>query len=303
MRAQLVMRVDLDNDAFNFWQPPARRADREYTQGTRIGLLWPSDTRIARRLLGARQQCAEGDAFDCRLFSVALQQLIYTPTLRVVRRVPGERPFAGWLGVESGVRREHPRGLTAFSLALGVTGRPSGAESAQKAVHGFFGFAKPQGWESQLPTEVTITAAYRGARNLARVRTPGTTPLELVVTPVWEARAGTLVTDATGGLQVALGLRPPLPWRVTAREVAGQWGMYVVAGASGSVIGRNLFLDGTTFGTSARVPRDRLNGTTELGVGVRGPRGLLEWRVHSQGREYDGQPLAHAYSTFAFTLH
>jgi len=36
---------------------------------------------------------------------------------------------------------------------------------------------------------------------------------------------------------------------------------------------------------------------------VRAPRGLREWTVHQRGPEYAQQPIAHAYSTFSFTLH
>jgi lipid A 3-O-deacylase len=301
--AQVVTRVDLDNDAFNFWQPPARRADREYTQGTRVGVLWATGTALARRLLGATQQCADGAAFDCRLLSLAIQQSIYTPTLSKLRRVAGERPFAGWLGLEVGVRRESPRGMTAYTVSVGVTGKPSLAESAQKAVHEFFGFQPPQGWETQLPTEATLTASYRGVRDVVHLTGARGGALQFVMSPVWDVRAGTMATDATGGLQIALGVRPPGPWRLAARDASVGWGMYLVAGATESVVGRNLFLDGTTFSGSPRVTRNRFNGATEIGVGVRGPRGVVEWRVHSQGREYAGQPLAHAYSTFAFTVH
>lgn len=298
-QAQVITRVELDNDAFNFWQPPARRADREYTQGTRVGVMWPGHSRLARRLAGAAQACEDGPAFDCRFTTVALQQLIYTPTLSAVRRVAGERPFAGWLGAEAGVRREHARGMSAFTVTVGVTGPASLAESAQKAVHGFFGFQKPQGWERQLPTEATIMLGYRGARDVVHARAG---QVHAVLTPGWEVRAGTVFTDATAALQAVIGINPSLPWRHAVRDAARRPGAYLVAGVRESGIVRNVFLDGSTFASSAHVPRHRFNGATELGVGLRGARVAVEWRVHSQGREYAGQPLAHAYSTFAFTL-
>ena len=157
--AQSVMRVDLDNDSFNFWQAPGVRADREYSQGFRVNVLRPTDAALARRLLGGANQCDDGASTrDCRLLSFAINQAIYTPMLDFRRRAASERPYAGWLGAEVGVQRERERALTAFSIGLGVTGTPSMAEAAQKAVHRIFGFPTPEGWDAQLPSELAFVA-------------------------------------------------------------------------------------------------------------------------------------------------
>ena len=152
VRGQIATRIDLDNDSFNFWQPPKRRADREYSQGTRINLLWPTAHPAVRRLLGGRHHCdAPAAERDCRLMSFGLVQAIFTPTLDLRYRSLDERPFAGWLGVEVGAQRDKDRSLRAYSLTLGVTGPASLAAPAQKWVHRTFGFRPPVGWERQLP--------------------------------------------------------------------------------------------------------------------------------------------------------
>jgi len=301
--AQLMTRVDLDNDSFNFWQAPNVRADREYTQGTRVNVLWPMDNALTRVLLGRAQLCGTETAErDCRMASAALAQSIYTPTLEPRRRAPDERPFAGWLGAEFGVQRDRDRALTAFSLSIGVTGKASLAESSQIAVHEVFGFRRPEGWSAQLPSEVTVNATYRGARELLHIGTPSRR-FALRVAPLWSARLGSVATDATAGLHLTAGLRPAAPWTTAATRDGRRWGLFFRAAASQSVIGRNLFLDGSTFGGGPRVTtRNRWLGSTELGVALRGPLGTVEWRVHSVGREYQRQPLAHAYSTIAFAL-
>ncbi len=301
--AQRTTRLEIDNDAFNFWQAPGRRADREYTQGTRVVLLWPGGGSLARRLLGGPAVCRTAtDTRDCRLVSAALVQEIYTPTLSRRRRLVGERPFAGFLGTEWALRRERVRGFTAFGVSAGMTGSASLAEPAQKAVHSLFGFTTPTGWDAQVPTELALLASWQGAEELVGVQS-ARTGLGLHVAPNWKLRAGTLATDATVGLQLTAGLRAPAPWQVALAPGRERWGVYVRAGASQAAVARNLFLDGSTFGTSARVPRNRIVGETMLGIGVRAPRGLVEWQVHSRSREYPQQPLAHAYSSFTFTLH
>ena len=302
VNAQVLTRVDLDNDSFNFWQAPRRRADREYTQATRATVLWPSNGAIARRLLGGAQQCVDMSAErDCRMVSLGLTQAIYTPSIDPNRRLATERPFAGWLGAELGVQRDQERSLMAFSLTLGVTGPASFAEQGQKAVHRLLGFKPPIGWDAQLPNEIAGMVAYSGARAVVFAGDERS-GLRLFVAPVWSARLGTLFTDATAGMQVTLGLRPPTPWGTGAMRRADRWGAYLRGGVSGTAVGRNLFLDGTAFAPSAQVPKYAVIGEKQIGGGVRTPAGLLEWRLHSRGKEYPGQPKAHAYSTFAYSL-
>ncbi|MES3032425.1 MAG: lipid A deacylase LpxR family protein [Gemmatimonadota bacterium] len=300
--AQVMTRVDLDNDSFNFWQAPKRRADREYTQGTRIQVLWPSDGRLVRRLLGGAQQCSVGTGDrDCRMVSLAATQAIYTPNLDQRRRTAFERPYAGWLGAELGVQRDRERSLTALGISLGVTGKASLAEPGQKAVHKLFGFRPPIGWDGQLPSEVAVMATYRGAQALVR-RRHQRSGLGLIIAPEWRARVGTVATDATVGMQVVFGIRPPLPWNTAASSEQGRWGLFLRAGAAQHAVARNLFLDGTTFSDSRRVSKRPTFGETELGLGLRLPGGVVEWRVHSLGREYELQPRPHAYSTLAFSV-
>ena len=300
--AQVVTRVDLDNDSFNFWQPPRVRADREYSQGTRVTLMRPATSRLVRRLFGGPGECVWSSGVrDCRMVSLALTQAIYTPTIDERRRQPVERPYAGWLGLEVGAQRERQHGMTAYAVGIGVTGAASLAAPAQKAAHRLLGFQQPQGWEAQLPSEVAVLATYRGARDVLHLAQPGS-GLRLLLAPVWTLRAGTVATDATLGGQVTVGLRPPGPWHGATNVYGDRWSLYVRAGAQQTVVAHNLFLDGSTFGASASVEKNRLVAQTDFGVGVRSPIGLLEWQVHSRGREYRLQPRAHAYSTLSFAF-
>ena len=301
-RAQHATQVVLDNDSFNFWQPPKRRADREYTQGTRVSVLIPTSGGFVARLLGGPNLChAQAGARDCRMLSFSVTQGIYTPTLNVERRLPGERPYAGWLGGEVGAIRERRHGMTAFALELGVTGEASLAAPAQKAIHRLLGFPEPQGWDAQLPSEVAFLASWRGAAELLHLEVPQS-GLRLRAAPLWSVRAGTAATDATLGLQLTLGVNAPPAWQGATNLNGDRWGLFIRTGAQQTVVGRNLFLDGSTFGNSVSVRKMRSVAETQAGLGARTPYGMLEWQVHSRAREYQMQPRAHAYSTLSFSL-
>ena len=300
--AQHTTQVVLDNDSFNFWQPPNRRADREYTQGTRVSVLLPTSGGLVARLLRGPNLChPRAAARDCRMLSFSVTQGIYTPTLNVQRRLPGERPYAGWLGGEVGAIRERRNGMTAFALELGVTGNASLAAPAQKAIHRLLGFPEPQGWDAQLPSEVAFLASWRGAAELLHLEAPRS-GFRLRAAPLWSVRAGTVATDATLGVQLTLGVNAPPAWQGATNLNGDRWGLFVRTGAQQTVVGRNLFLDGSTFGSSASVRKLRSVAETQAGLGARTPIGMLEWQVHSRAREYQMQPRAHAYSTISFSL-
>jgi lipid A 3-O-deacylase len=111
-----------------------------------------------------------------------------------------------------------------------------------------------------------------------------------------------VMTDATVNLQLVAGLHPASPWSTAGRGAGGRWGIFGRAGVAQTAVARNLFLDGSTFTDSPRVAKRPFVGATELGVGVRSPIGVFEWRVHNREREYHGQPRAHTYSTLSFSL-
>ena len=300
-QAQHATQVDLDNDSFNFWQAPNVRSDREYSQGTRISFIRPATGRFSQ-MLGGPNQCATAvETRDCRLLSYSLTQAIYTPTLDDRRRQPGERPYAGWLGAEAGLIRERRRGLTAFAVSAGLTGEPSLAAPAQKAVHRIFGFPRPEGWDQQLPTEVAVFASYRGAEELLHLELDRSR-FRVLLAPSWTLRLGTVATDATLGAQATVGLGAPPPWQGATNLYGDRWGVFVRGGAQQTAVAHNLFLDGSTFQRSAHVEKTPLVAETMLGFGARSPLGMIEWQVHSRGREYVTQPRAHAYSTFSFSM-
>jgi hypothetical protein len=79
-------------------------------------------------------------------------------------------------------------------------------------------------------------------------------------------------------------------------------GVYAKAGVEGSLVARDLFLDGTLFARSARVDKHTAIGEAIFGIGIRAHRLLVEWVVHQRTRAYDTQPVPHAYSNLTVAL-
>src|SRR3954471_4982954 len=80
------LRATVENDALDFWLPPDKRPDDNYTHGARIGWDPGGTPARARRLI-----CRGGNACGT---SVEIGQEIYTPTRDADLPLRGERSYA-----------------------------------------------------------------------------------------------------------------------------------------------------------------------------------------------------------------
>jgi lipid A 3-O-deacylase len=279
-----AIHVTEENDYLDFWLPPNRRPDDNYTQGLRIGWESKHTLSVWRRLL-CRDTHACGSTFE-------VGQEMYTPTTE-----HGVRPFAGWLYARAGevVATDHSRRV--LSVTLGLTGPPSLAEQTQKAFHRLVpGFRHPTGWERQLPTEID------GAMNVQQTWhvSPSLSASRMIDLLPWAGGAvGTLRTSLAAGAKTRVGVGLTHPWLVDRR--ARKWEAYLSAGGSIEAVGRDLFLDGSTFRRSAHTEREALVVSRELGVAARYGRITLEYRAVTQGKDYPAGPSTHPFGIIGVT--
>ncbi len=284
--------ASFDNDGFVFWDPPSQRTDYYYTHGARLeALVAGAPPFVDLPPCGAERRPAE----SCALLSVSVGQQIYTPQNVFSNDPPvNDHPYGGLLYAELGGSRVGPDGLTRLGLRVGVTGPPSLGQYAHQGFHRWLDKAEPTGWEHQIPFEVAFALAAE--RTAAWAPLPARWPVSFAVLPRWGAALGTLRTSGGAGLGVRLAWNAPLEtdWGVGAPP-----GFHIVASfeASGEVVFRDLFLDGSTFGESVRAERTML-------VGRRGGRLLLglggfalEFSATRVGPRFRAQDDAHTYGT------
>jgi hypothetical protein len=282
----------VDNDYFNFWQPPRQRPDFGYTHGTELVVRGHRIPALVKALAPAALERADA-RFGAPGPVFALRQAIYVPWRRT-----GDRPYAGWLELGLGIRKESAAGFREGRLRLGVTGPPSLAERTQSMIHRGFGFGRGPGWGDQLPFEPGASVEYGGASRV--LAAGGERGGRLAAATQWRARLGTFATDARLGLDVVLGFDPPPPWR-EARFVPRGDALYLIAGARVDLVARDEFLDGTFFRTSPEAGKHSAVPELEYGVGTQIRSARLEWRITRRGREFDDQPELHTYSRLAFS--
>jgi hypothetical protein len=280
-----TVRITLDNDFLNLWEPPRERADHNYTHGLRLTVDVARAPGFARRLVCRSGPCGT---------TIEMGQEIYTSTQDWFWHIDGERPYAGWLYGRADVRGGDRGTLRRVGLTIGITGPPSLGEAAHTAVHETFASFKPRvGWVDQLPTEVAFASL---ASHSWHVAPTGAAARFVDVVPTVSGTLGTLRTSAEAGVRVRVGAALAHPWLADIRSGVAP---YVFAGVRAEAVARDMFLDGTLFSDSPRTDHRPVYGEVNAGLGVRMGRTTLEFRVVRRSRQYAASPSPVTYSSVA----
>lgn len=284
--------------------------DKDYTNGVRIDYITPrNDLNAFGRW--AHDQLNPTIQADDWYMIYALGQSMFTPT-DISDPNPGrlERPYAGFLYGSVGVVADTGRRLHTFALDVGVVGPLSGAEQTQKFVHDIGDFTKPVGWDQQLENEPAFRLIYeQKGRAIADIPTPfPLIDLQTEVLPHASFALGTLDTSAALGLTFRIGedladdygpprVRPAVggPGFFSADNT---FGWYLFAGAEGRVVGRNLFLEGNTFGGRDGVTINRFVGDLQFGAAVQVGSVEMSYTHVYRSEEYAAQDSFAEFGSF-----
>ncbi len=282
----------VDNDDFNFWQPPADRPDFGYTHGTELDA---SLSRAPKWLARHTPAWLDGgtQSGPARLELRAAQR-VYSPW-----RLPADRPYAGWLELACGLRHAAAGSNREAILHVGVTGPASRAAAIQRWIHRHFDHGALPDWSHQLPQELGIGIETSGARRTWR--SGGSSRFAAAAGPEWRARLGTYAVDLRAGLQTVAGWNAPDVWGdPTTRSGPAFYAM--LAGRTDLIV-RDEFLEGTWSRPSPGVSATPIPLVPELetGIGLGVGSARLEWRIHRRAKEFRHQPELHTYSTLALS--
>ncbi len=254
--------------------------DRDYTNGVRAACLWEfGHDKPAHNFLQRALHALSGEPEEAMLrgwrfadageraprfaWGVGLTQLMFTPEDHQALVAPaGERPYAGWLGLETSLHVKNSRSVSSATLSLGTTGRNSGGQEAQDWVHRNISNSPIfQGWDSQVPGELTINLHLDHKRRLQFLDRTDSWPLQLDGYSEWGAALGSLRTDAYVGAMLRVGRNLPATFstprvqlgsyghELFSRETSDQSRLSLLgfAGVRGSAVAHDATLDGPVF--------------------------------------------------------
>ena len=216
-------------------------------------------------------------------YGFSLGQNIYTPTDTArLNPDPLDRPYAGWLYLKTNLTRDTGSTLDQASLSLGVVGPAALGKEVQNGWHaltqGLLGGAKTRGWAFQLDNEPALQFTEQRTWRVPLF----SDGLEAEFLPEVTGALGNVFTYAGAGGAFRIGQRLGADWGppriqpalsgtdyVNHDALAGHdFGWYFFAGVEGRAMGRNIFLDGSTFESSRSVDKKIFVGDFNAGAAL-----------------------------------
>lgn len=273
-RSEGYLTFYLDNDLF-------AGTDRNYSNGARLS--WISESKplfnfapgrktleklisepggLARfgLLSGFNPDNVRDDKLEFN-YGLSLTQLMFTPeTFDSPVQPLGERRYAGWLGIGFSVHARDEKAINSAEIILGTTGSRSQADEAQDLIHDIRNIERFDGWEDQIPNEVTLDFSFLQKRR-AEFLPDGPKGLRADGLFEWGTRLGTFRTSARLGGFFRVGFNLPGDFsdpRLSALAYSHRyfdsengggrdWSAYLLFGLTGSVVLHDATLDGPVF--------------------------------------------------------
>lgn len=196
-------------------------------------------------------------------YGIGLTQLIFTPETPDSPTPPkGERPYAGWLGLEFSLQASAGDSASTATLSIGTTGQLSYAQDLQKWVHQNISDSPVfQGWETQAPGELTLNFHFDHKHRISFLEVSDGWPLQIDGFYEWGGALGNFRTNAYMGTLIRFGYELPASYATPRVQLgsftetlfdlkpnqAKDFSLYGFAGLRGYAVLHDISLDGPVF--------------------------------------------------------
>lgn len=280
--------------------------DRYYTAGMgfEVGFDFTPSDAVAARLAPGWTDPRFGAA-------LSLKQFIYTGIdISDPSPAPDDHPYAGWLTLGLALQRSDGSRHDHFGVDLGIIGPSSLAEDIQRWIHDEFpDQIDPAGWDTQIRDEFAFNLTYQRTWRTERADVRG---VQLDMLPAVRVDAGTVFMRARGQATVRLGANLPDDFGPasllgfadhTGRPGADRdWSLYGYATVAADAVGRDIFLDGSTFSSSRSTEREILVARATLGVMARYKCVEFGWSQTFETPTFEAQPNGQTWGSFVLTV-
>jgi len=251
-------------------------------------------------------------------FGASLTQLMFTPeSWWVYGQPPLQRPYAGWLGLGLSLHAKDDEVLNAVEFTIGVVGKDSQAEPTQDFIHDLVEIQKFNGWDYQVPSELTVDMSLVQKRRMVFF-SMGDGAIRLDAIGEWGLRLGSFRTKAHIGGTFRLGYNLPPDFtdpRLSDTAYAqryfrdegdygGPWSAYLLFGVTGRAVAYDATIDGPMFESNFKTGshREPFVGEFFAGFGVRYEDYEVGYAHTFRSREFKEQSEVHDFGTLALRM-
>ncbi len=311
----------LDNDLF-------ANTDQDYTNGARLSYITgdrtASDFTDMESWLRSVQNRApdlitglyapEDPIFN---YGFSITQLMFTPQdFEPPEPPPGQHPYVGWLALGFSLHAKDGNATNSVELSLGTTGHNAFAETTQDFIHSLRNIEKFNGWDSQMPSELTLNLFLTQKRRLFDDE-PTDSFFGIDGFGEWRVALGNYRTSLDIGFVSRVGFNLPVSFSdprlgptsyshhiFDTRETnSASWSIYGMLGARGSAILHDISLDGPVFRDfEMGISKKAFVGEAYLGGAIRLRKWELSYTHTFRSREFEEQPDGPSFGSVALRI-
>jgi lipid A 3-O-deacylase len=265
-----IFTFQVENDSVSTQQGTT---DAYYTSGLRLG--YTTGTEAVPGFLANFGHAVWGDGVQ--RISIDLSQSIFTPrNTQLSVPDPRDRPYAAWLRASGQLLTDKDNSRSIIGISLGVVGPSALGRQVQNGFHDLIGETENRGWGHQLKDEPAFQILLERTYRLPVARFSN---LEVDALPALTVGLGNVRDYVQAGFALRLGqglnsdfgaprIRPGFSGG-DAYTPTRPFAWYVFVGGDGQVVGRDIFLDGSTWrDNSPSVGKRVLVGEINAGAAI-----------------------------------
>ena len=311
----------LDNDLF-------ANTDKDYTNGARLSYItggrkasdftemesWLESVQTRAPDIITGLYAPEDPVYN---YGFSITQLMFTPTdFEPLEPPPGQHPYVGWLALGFSLHAKDANATNSIELSLGTTGHNAFAETTQDFVHSVRGIEKFNGWDSQMPSELTVNLFFTQKRRLFNDE-PTDSFFGIDGFGEWRVALGNYKTGLDIGFVTRVGFNLPVEFSDprlgptsyshdifdTQLTNTSNWSVYGLFGARTSAIWRDITLDGPMFREfDMGIRKEGLLSEAYIGGAIRFRKWELSYAHTFRTKEFKAQPNGVQFGSLALRI-
>lgn len=184
-------------------------------------------------------------------FRISLGQEIYTPSDRFSLQPPSnDAPYGGYLYLNTMIQNRTYNFVEQLELNLGMVGKDALGKEAQEWIHKLINLYSLAGWNSQIKNEFIFNLYYKAIYRLDII------PNIFDVLPYGVIALGNAYTHAELGMRMRIGyglhgdfgMQKATSNHIGTTSLSDNFRFYIIGGISERFVGRNIFIQGNTWG-------------------------------------------------------